>query len=116
MIGLRIDEIEVTPFRPRPTRRFLKGPIPLQQIALAARLPGQALAVYLAVHHRVALTRSNSITLPKGLLDQLGISRDSKARSLHLLEAAALIAVERCRGRTARITLRSSTAHVNVGE
>jgi hypothetical protein len=95
--------------------RFLKGPIPLQPIALAAQLPGQALAVYITIHHRAALTRNNSVTLPKGLMEQFGVSRDSKARSLHALENACLISVERRKGRTARITLRSSAQHFGVG-
>jgi DNA-binding MarR family transcriptional regulator len=94
--------------------RFLKGPIPLPDIAEAAKLPGQALGVYLAIHHRAALTRSDSVTLPKELLEQFGVSRDSKARSLRALEMASLIAVERGKGRTARITLRSSTQHTSI--
>ena len=82
---------------------FLKGPIPLDQIAKASRLPGQALSVLLAIHHRVALTGNETVTLPKRLLDQLGVSRDSKARSLRLLEMASLVVVERHKGRTARV-------------
>jgi hypothetical protein len=89
----------------RATGRFLKGPIPLRDIAVAAKLPGQALAVYLAIHHRAALTRSNSVTLPKGLLEQSGVSRDAKARALHALQKASLVAVERTSGRSARIEL-----------
>jgi hypothetical protein len=92
--------------------RFLKGPIPLHAIALAARLPGQALAVYLAIHHRSALTRSDSVTLPKALLDQFGVTRDAKARALYALEEASLATVERPSGRAARITLLVAT---NVG-
>lgn len=114
-MGLRIDEIEVTPFRPRPTRRFLKGPIPWIGLCTAARLPGQALAVFMALHHRAALTGNATVTLPKNLLAELGVSRDSKARALRLLEAASLVRVERHKGRTARITLRSSAQHTGIG-
>jgi hypothetical protein len=121
MLNLNIPEREVRTdalrgYERRASGRFLKGPIPIHPIALAARLPGQALAVYLAIHHRAALTRSCSVTLPKGLLEQFGVSRDSKARSLHALENASLVSVERCKGRTARITLPSSAAHAGVGE
>jgi DNA-binding MarR family transcriptional regulator len=91
--------------------RFLKGPIPLQLIALAARLPGQALAVYLAIHHRAALTRSDSVTLPKSLIEQFGVSRDAKARALHALEEASLVVVERVNGRSARVTLLAAAKH-----
>jgi DNA-binding transcriptional ArsR family regulator len=110
MIGLRINEIEVTPLRRRPTFRFLKGPIDWTSLCMAARLPGQALAVYLAVHHRVALTGNASVTLPKNLLAELGVSRDAKARALHALEEASLVAVERRRGQTARVALGTSTS------
>lgn len=61
--------------------QFLRGPIPLEELATASSLPGQALTVLLLVHHRVALTKSQWVTLPKGLLERFGISRDSKARA-----------------------------------
>lgn len=105
MLGRRYDEIEVTPFRLRPARRFLKGPIPWSAVRTAARLPGQALSVFLAVHHRAALTGNTTVTLPKNMLAGLGVGRDAKARALHALEEASLIAVERASGRTARISL-----------
>ena len=85
--------------------RFLKGPILMQDIGAAARLPGQALSVFLALHHQTALTKKQWVTLPKGLLMQLGISRDAKARALQQLEAAALVRVVRSKGKTARASL-----------
>jgi hypothetical protein len=94
--------------RRRLDRRFLKGPIPLRQIATAARLPGQALALLLAVHHQTALTRKAVVTLPKGLLSYLGVSRDAKARSLRALEVAGLLQVERRVGRSARVSIVAS--------
>jgi DNA polymerase family A len=81
----------------------------------SALLQNKIQSVYLAIHHRAALTRSDSVTLPKGLLEQFGVSRDSKARALHALEAASLIFVERGRGRTARITLRTAAQHMGTG-
>jgi hypothetical protein len=102
---LRIDEIEVTLPQLRPIRRFLKGPIPWTELCAAARLPGQALAVFMAIHHRAALTGNAAVTLPKNLLAELGVSRDAKARALHALAEASLVAVERVSGRTARIRL-----------
>jgi len=85
--------------------RFLKGPIPMRLIAKAANLPGQSLSVYLAVHHRTALTRQEWVTLPKGLMAQLGISRDAKSRALRELEAASLIRLQTAKGRSARASL-----------
>jgi hypothetical protein len=111
MIGLGFDEIEITTFRPLPKRRFLKGPVPWTGLCAAARLPGQALAVFIAIHHRAALTGSATITLPKNLLVELGISRDAKARALHALQEASLVAVGRVNGRSARIRLLAAAKH-----
>jgi DNA-binding MarR family transcriptional regulator len=91
--------------RTRHAGRFLKGPIPLNDITVASRLPGRALAVFLAIHHRVALTRNPEVTLPKRLLAELGVTRDGKARALHALEAAGLARVERQHGRSPKIRL-----------
>ena len=82
--GIREVEIETSAIRRARHRggsRFLKGPIPWENIAVAAKLGGQGLAVYLAVHHRIALTRQPTTTLPRALLQQLGVSKDVKARA-----------------------------------
>ena len=92
----------------RPTARFLKGPVPLVSLAVAARLPGKALAVYLAIVHRRDLTHEPTVTLPSTLLREFGVDRDSKARALRALEDAGLAQVERTNGRAARITLRET--------
>ena len=91
--------------RPRSGARFLKGPIPWDTVAAAARLSGKALALYLAIRHRCDLERLSTVTLPAALLRELGIDRGAKARGLHVLEAAGLIRVERKGRRAARITL-----------
>ena len=70
--------------------RFLKGPISMQDISDASRLGGRALAVYLAIHHQTALTRKAVVTIPKGLLADMGIDKDAKARALQLLEVQGL--------------------------
>lgn len=87
--------------------RFLKGPIPLDEIAAAARLPGSALAVLLAIRHRRDLTGHDWVTLPTALLDQLGIGKDAKSRGLRHLSDAGLIEVEQRIGTTARVRLTS---------
>jgi hypothetical protein len=106
--GIAEVEVETAALRSarvRSARRFLKGPIPLDDIAIASRLPGRALAVFLAVHHRQALTKNPVVTLPKGLMAELGVTKDAKARALHLLEAAALVRIDRQVGRSPTITL-----------
>src|ERR1700736_5108587 len=84
------DEIKETEVQTRFARhgkirrgeRFLKGPIPLREIAAAARIPGKSLALFLLVHHQTTLTGKPIITLPAKLLGDLGISRGAKARGL----------------------------------
>lgn len=89
----------------RMNERFLKGPIPMRCIAQAAKLPGQSLSVYLATHHQSALTRCDKVTLPKGLLSQLGVSRDAKSRALKELARAGLIQIEPVKGKSTRVRL-----------
>jgi len=100
-------EIETTVSRTqsRPTARFLKGPVPLVSLAVAACLPGKALAVYLVTRHRCDLEGRSTVTLPATLLQHFGVGRDAKARALWALEDAGLVRVERTNGRAARITL-----------
>lgn len=99
-------EIETGIGKPRRLQeRFLKGPILIKHIARAANLPGGSLGVYLAIHHQTALTKKPKVTLPKGLLAQLGISRDAKARALKHLDKAGLVVVENQKGRAARVML-----------
>jgi DNA-binding MarR family transcriptional regulator len=101
-------EVETAALRAAKTRhlsRFLKGPIPLRDVAAASRLPGRALAVFLAINHRQALTRNSVVTLPRNLLADLGVTKDAKARALRALEAAGLVRVERQPGQSPRIRL-----------
>jgi len=88
--------------------RFLKGPIPLPEIAQAAQLPGRALALFLAIHHQTALTGKRVVTLPKTLLADLGIDKDSKSRGLKLLQSAGLVELEPVKGNAARVVLTSN--------
>jgi hypothetical protein len=101
-------ETTVSLTRSRPTARFLKGPVPLVSLAVAARLPGKALAVYLATQHRCDLEGRSTVTLPAALLRKFGVGRDAKARALRALEDAGLAQVERTNGRAARITLKET--------
>jgi hypothetical protein len=109
----RIKEIEVETSLVRQSKirrgeRFLRGPIPLKDIATAACLPGHALALFLAVHHQTALTGRPVVTLPARLLESLGISRGVKSRGLQVLEQAGLVTVARSKGRAARIQVRTT--------
>jgi DNA-binding transcriptional ArsR family regulator len=90
--------------RVRSRERFLKGPIPLEMLSRAARLPGKALAVYLVFRHQCDLTGRPTVTLPISLLKNFGVRRDAKLRALSELEKAGLVRVNKKMGRSARIT------------
>jgi hypothetical protein len=94
--------------------RFLKGPIPFTHLTAAARLPGHALAVLLTIYHQTALTRKASVTLPKGLLSDLGVSRDAKSRALSNLCAASIVEVRIDKGKTALARLRKLQPSVEM--
>jgi hypothetical protein len=91
--------------RRRVQGRFLKGPIPFAHLTVAARLPGHALNVLLAIYHQAALTRKAWVTLPKGLLTDLGVSRDAKSRALAHLHASGVVELEKAKGRPSRVRL-----------
>jgi hypothetical protein len=104
-------EIPTTASRNRAVRmkgRFLKGPISMPAISQASRLGGRALAVYLAIHHQTALTGKRIVTLPRTLLNDLGVDKDAKARAIHALEAAGLIVTDRAKGMAVRVSLAST--------
>ncbi len=84
--------------------RFLKKSAlgPLQR---AARLPGRALHLYLAIRHRCDLRREQTVTLPSPYLKSWGVGKDAKQRGLTELEQAGLIVVERRTGRPSVVTL-----------
>ena len=92
--------------RRRSIARFLKGPIKLDLLQRAGRLPGKALAVLLAVRHRADLQGALDVTLPTEFLVAWGVSRDAKRRALAALEEEGLIRiVDRQPGHSTRVTL-----------
>ncbi len=104
--GVEIATASSAHARTRQNSRFLKGPIPLVYLQRAAVLRGKALAVYICITHQCDLTGRSTVTLPKSLLAEFGVSRDAKARALRELERAGLVSVEREPGRSVRVTLR----------
>ena len=94
--------------------RFLRGPVPLEQLATAARLPGSALAVLLLIHHQTAVSGLTAVRLPAGLLSEFGIDRGRKARALRALEGVHLVRVTRARGRAVLVSLLRETSAATV--
>lgn len=107
------DEPTAQPARRRPrvarNDMFLKGPVPMRWLSLAGQLPGRALHVGLALWFHSGLQRSKTnIVIARSTLAQLGVDRFAAARGLRQLEEAGLVRVERCTGRSPRVTLKEA--------
>jgi hypothetical protein len=106
-----------TPERaPRSTRtcgplfkgRFVQGPIPLDWLQRAARLPGRSpLAVALAIFYKFGLQKRapDPIVVTNVLAEEFGVDRKGKYSALKALEEAGLIRVERRLGKSPRVSL-----------
>lgn len=88
--------IKISSPYPKVRGEFLKGPIPLEWLGRAAKLPGKAsLATALAIMFEVGRRRSNQIKLTTAILNRFGVNRKAKYRALKQLEGAQLISVIR---------------------
>jgi hypothetical protein len=111
-VALRWDGRSRTFVPVRQPERFLKGPVPMSWLAAAARLPGKALAVGLALWRLAGATKSQTILLSTTEVALLGVDRNAKSRALRMLEMAGLISVERRPGRLPRVTILTTKACV----
>ena len=88
--------------RPKPSKShwiagpFLKGPIPMNWLSVAAKLRGKApLAVALAVWFEAGRRRSKVVRLTSAVLNRFSVNRKAKYTALAVLEKAGLIRVRR---------------------
>jgi hypothetical protein len=96
--------------RERPRGLFLKGPVPLDRIARAVRISGRALALLLAIHFQVDVSRQQWVRVTEGLLIKFGLTRDDKKRWLPRLAEVGLIDINnRGRGRATQVRLRNDS-------
>jgi DNA-binding MarR family transcriptional regulator len=51
------------------------------------------------------MNKKQKVSLPNGLLKELGVDRHSKSRALAALEATGLVSVERLPGRSPVVTI-----------
>ena len=77
---------------------FLKGPIPMAWLNVAARLPGKTLNVGIAIWWLAGMSKTTAFKLTGKSLDQLGVSRDAASDGLKRLEDNGLILVKRSLG------------------
>lgn len=104
------------PPRHRRGERFLKGPIPEAWLCRAARLPGKALAVSLALWSQAGVERDRCVKLTTRLRSRFGVGRQASYRALRALEAAGLVSVERHAGRSPTVCLLRAGAEGTVEE
>jgi len=104
MIGRRDTRVERGQ---RATRRFLRGPIPLDWLVAAAHLSGKATVVAVVLWFLAGCNRGSTVTLSRRILNEFGVGRNASSRALHLLERANLVRVDRRRGRCPRVTISS---------
>jgi hypothetical protein len=92
--------------RHRPGEAFLKGPIPMAWLALAARLPGRALHTGLVLWYWAGITKRRVVAPSLSRAErEFGVSRTALARGLAALEHADLVSVDRRAGRKPVVTL-----------
>ena len=107
---LRLSSSNVQVGKVRPPRHtsgehFLKGPIPLAWLEVAALLPGKSLHAGVALWYAAGRAKSASVPLSNIASQHFGLDRNAKYRALVWLEEAGLIAVERKLGRAPVVTL-----------
>lgn len=88
-----------------PTKKFIKGPIPLEWIAQANALPGKAGAVGLALWFLVGIKGSQTVKLTKEIERIAGCGRKAIYSALTTLDLAKLIIVQRHSGVRAVVTV-----------
>jgi DNA-binding transcriptional ArsR family regulator len=85
---------------------FLKGPIPLDWLTSATRLPGKATVVALALWYRAGVTKSFTVKPSHTLWNRFGIGRSAAYRGLSALEGANLVQVQRRVGKNPIVRIR----------
>ena len=95
---------------------FLKGPIPMAWLNEAAKLPGKAINLGIAIWWLAGMAQTKTFKLTGKALDQLGVSRDAAADALKRLEARGLIRVQRSPGQRPTVEILSVASAVTKSE
>jgi hypothetical protein len=98
---------------------FLKGPIPMAWLNIAAKLPGKTLNVGIAIWWLAGMSKTTAFKLTRKALNQLGVSRDAASDALKRLEGNGLILVKRLPGQRSTVEIlpvaKSVTKRENTG-
>ena len=89
----------------RSVGEFLKGPIPLRWLTVAAALPGKALVLGLALWFRRGVTGDSSVTVNSSLRSRFGIDRYAFYRALRQLQHAGLVGVRDRPGKVSVVSI-----------
>jgi hypothetical protein len=103
--GYRATSPSKKPPRHKAGEKFLKGPIPWKWLAQAARLPGKAIQVGLALWFLAGIKDRRTVALSGSVLEDLGVDRYAKYRGLNGLEEAGLVSVSQHPGRNPMVTI-----------
>lgn len=85
--------------------RFLRGPVPMDWLKQAAKLPGRALHAGVALWFLDGFQQTGTVQARPSVLRDLGLDRHASYRALRELEKAGLVSVVRKRGAAAMVTL-----------
>ena len=105
---VQLEEVETETLRALKASRiepYLKRH-PLRPMQEAAKLGGDALAIFLELLHRMDVSGQPVVTLPLHRLAAWGIkTRQRKSRAVRKLSQAGLVSTRQQRGRSVRINL-----------
>jgi hypothetical protein len=93
---------------------FLKGPVPLDWLQRAARLPGRSLTVGLIVWFLAGLQKRPTVRVAAQWRDAFGVDRHALYRALKWLESDGLVTVDRRVGSCPVVTLPGWELHEGV--
>jgi hypothetical protein len=88
---------------------FLRGPIPLEWLGRAAKLPGKTINVAIALWWCHGMTKGKPFKLTKAALNTLNVERDAASTGLTRLEEVGLIQIERRPGQRPTISVLTET-------
>lgn len=115
------DELPISLRRSPASRRvrkqgeFLKGPIPLSWLSVAACLPGKALHVALAIWFEHGRRKCETFRLTAAIRARFGVERKASYAALELLKQEGLITVRRQHGKNPLITLINNANSDSIG-
>jgi hypothetical protein len=92
---------------PTHARLFIKGPIDIDWLGAACRLPGKTVHVALAIHWLAGMKGSSGIKVSRKALQLFHVSNDANLDALRRLGEAGLISYTAAVGQRALITVKA---------